>query len=151
MADRYVPRERFLDQAGQMAWAWWRYLSDLREVPLWRGQIGLTTQAASIAATSLLTRNVTQRGIFRVSYYTRVIRAATTSSELTITIAWTDGGVAQTRSGDLLNGNTTTTRQDGVWIIRADKNTAINYSTAYASVGATTMQYSLDLMVEQLV
>ena len=151
MASRYVPREPFLDRAGQLALAWWRYLSDLRTVPLRLTDVALATQGASIAATALHTVGAVQRGIYRLAYYQRVTRAATTSSELTTTFGWTDGGVAQTISGAVMNGNTTATQQTGTLLVRADKATTLTYATAYVSVGGTPMQYSLDITLEQLV
>lgn len=109
----------------------------------------LTAQAAAIATTPLAIGTVYE-GIWRVSVTVRVTRAATTSSEVRVTISWTEGGVAQSEQTTLLNGNLTSTREGRTFIIRADGSTPISYATSYASVGATTMQYSLDVVAEEL-
>lgn len=107
----------------------------------------LTAQTASIATTSLPLSVTT--GLWRVSWAARITRAATTSSSLTVTIGWTDT-VALTSSGAALTGNTTTTSQSGMLLIAADGNTPMTYATTYASAGATTMQYKLDIVVERV-
>ena len=106
------------------------------------GSVSLETQAASIGATAIETPALTQ-GLYQVSYAARVTRAATTSSSLTVTIAWTDGGVACTSSGAAMTGNTTATQQSGFLLIQVDDATTVRYSTTYANVGAQTMQYQL--------
>ena len=118
------------------------------------GSVELTAQAASIAATTIpttfpaLPNTRLLPGVYRVSYYTRVSRAASTSSELTISIRWVDGGVTLTQAGTLLNGNTTSTYQTSTFLLRVDTGTQISYLTTYASVGATSMQYRLNLKLE---
>ncbi len=106
------------------------------------GSVSLEDQAATLSATAIQTPVLT-RGLYQVSYTTRVPRAATTSSSLTMTLTWTDDGVTCTQSGAALTGNTTSTQQSGFLLIQADANSTVRYSTTYASVGATTMQYYL--------
>lgn len=113
------------------------------------GSVALTAQGAAIAATAVPTPTL-KTALYRVSYSTRITRAATTSSELTITIRWTSGGVACSQAGTLLNGNLTSTQQSGVLIVHADKDTTIRYEATYVSVGATSMAFRLDIRVEQL-
>ena len=105
------------------------------------------TQAASIAPTSLALGTLAP-GLYRVTWRFRVTRAATTSSSLLVTLGWTESGLSLTRSSPAKTGNTTTTEDTDSWLIRVDQATAVTYATTYASVGATTMQYEVELVVE---
>ena len=138
---------------GLLSDTWRRFLADrfqeLSDSPLRVGSVSLTAQAASISATDV-SDGANDTGLYRVSYYARISRAATTSSSLTVTIAWTDGGVACSQSGVAMTGNTTATQQNGTLFIQADGLAAVNYSTTYASVGATSMQYGLSVTLERL-
>lgn len=111
--------------------------------------VALTAQGAAIATTSINTGSLSA-GLYRVSYYARITRAATTSSSLTVTLRFTDGSVACAYSGAAITGNTTATFQSGSQVFHIDAASTISYETAYASVGATSMQYSLYIVVEQL-
>lgn len=111
--------------------------------------VALEGQNASIGATPAYTTQ--SAGYYRVSVYARVMTAAVTSSSLTVTIDWTDGGIAVTKSAAAITGNTTASEIDPfVFLIRADQATAINYSTTYASNGAGEMQYRLTVVVESV-
>ena len=137
-----------------MGFEWQRYLTEillqLEAAPV-RGcdPVNLATQAASIAATTLPIGDV-EPGIYRANYTARVTRAATTSSALTVTLAWTDRGVAQSAIVSYLDQNLTTQPEWGAVIMRVDADSAVTYATTYVSVGATPMQYSLDIVVEKL-
>ena len=98
----------------------------------------LTAQGASVSATALDT-GALDPGLYRITYSARVTRAATTSSSLTVTISW----------------NTTTTEQNGTVFVHNGTNTlvandVVKYATTYASSGATSMQYSLYVLAEQI-
>ena len=112
------------------------------------GVVTLTGQSAAISATPVPMPDLTA-GYYRLSYVARITRAATTSSSLTITMGWTET-VALTQAGTAMTGNTTTTVQTGSLFLRVDANAAMTYSTAYASVGGTSMQYRLDILVEAI-
>lgn len=111
------------------------------------GAVSLTAQGAAIALTAISTPTLTA-GLYRVDTYARITRAATVSSSLTVTVRWTDGGVAQSFTNTAITGNTTGTSQQRVFMVRADEGTTITYETAYASSGATSMQYGLDIRLE---
>lgn len=111
------------------------------------GGVDLTAQGAAISATAIPILTVTT-GLYRITHYLRITRAATTSSEATLTIAWTDGGVAMSNAFALVNGNTTATFQTGTLLIRADVSTEISYAITYASVGGTSMQFALYVRAE---
>jgi hypothetical protein len=88
--------------------------------------------------------------MWRLSYYVRITRPATTSSSLAVTIQWIDGGVTLSYAGSALTGNTTGTYQCATLVIRSDHATPMSYSTVYGSVGAITMQYAIDVIAEAL-
>lgn len=117
-----------------------------------------TTAVANIPATTLYA--VPSSGIYRLSYYVIVNRVATTSSTLPdLQLTWTDpdNSTVQTFGpfdSATPSANTLTTMYSGTAVISAKAGTNIQYqtgvTTVYASVGATTMQYSVHLKVEAL-
>lgn len=109
--------------------------------------VSLTGQNASISATDFSGGGTLGSGLYAVEWYFRVTTAATTSSSLQLTIAWTDGGVAQTESGAAETGNTTATHQSGRYMFRSDAASPITYATTYASNAAGEMVYSLYVML----
>jgi hypothetical protein len=126
---------------------WFRHLTGaIDDAPQHLNTVTLTTQAASIGATDM-SDGAIAAGLYRVTYYARITQAATTSSSLTVTLGWTDGGAGPGFSGAAMTGNTTTTVQSETFMLRTDARAAINYSTTYASVGATPMQYRLDIVL----
>ena len=137
---------------------WIRYLQSVVNVvnnaARQRALVSLTTQSAAISTTTIDTGTLDPGG-YRVSYSARISRAASTSSSLTVTLSWRDGDVAQSQSGAAMTGNSTTTQQNGTFLVHngtnaSSANDVIKYATAYASSGGTTMQYSLFVLVEQI-
>ena len=132
---------------------WIRYLQSVVDVVNLSSRklasVSRTAQGASVTATALDTGTL-DPGVYRVSYSTRITRAATTSSGVTVTIGWTDGAVAQSQSGAAVTGNTTATHQNDTWLVHIDASTNITYATTYASSGGTSMQYSLYVVAEQI-
>lgn len=110
----------------------------------------LTAQAASIASTPF-TIGTIAAGLYRLSWAMRITTAATVSSSLAIGFSWTETAVSLTHTDAAITGNTTTTIQSGMVMIRSDANAPIQYIFTYASVGATPMQFRADLLVERLV
>lgn len=119
------------------------------DTPEQLGRVSLTAQGATIAATPVPLPTITA-GRYRVSYFTRVTRAATTSSELIITIGWTTGVTAITRAGATLTGNTLATFDQSTLFLKVAANAALTYAAAYTSVGGTSMQFELEVIVEKL-
>lgn len=114
--------------------------------------VDLTAQAAAVAAVTLFTPSAT--GLYKIDFYLKVTRAATTSSTLGgLTITYTDGtdSVAQSivaqgqnqagATGTTNTGNATTSILTGSLNIWAISGTAVKYAIAYTSSGSTTMQY----------
>lgn len=134
---------------------WSDYFSDLQDTvdtvaKRAAEHVRSTGLAVAIATTPLNIADDVE-GLYRVSYQVRVSQPATTSSSFQVTITWTQDGVVQTETGTLQNGNLTTTREGRSLVIRADAATPISYAVAYASVGATAMQYEVDIHAELLV
>lgn len=129
-------------------------------VPYIVASANVVNQAAAVAATTIFTPSVAGR--YRITFYLKVTRAATTSSQLgAVTITYQDGAdsvaqsvvlSAQNQAGAQANsntGNSTTTVLSGSFNLFANA-TAIQYAIAYASVGATTMQYEYRVTLEAL-
>jgi len=145
-------RDDPLDDKKKLSPIWEKWFRTLRE---WVnetaprvGSVAVTGQAAAIGSTDIAASTL-RAGTYRISYYARITQAATTSSSLTVTIGWTDRGVACAYSGAAVTGNTTATTQSGSFIVVVDGGTAITYQTAYASVGGQVMTYALDIRVEE--
>lgn len=133
-------------------------------VPSELATVDSVTQSAAITATTIYTPAAT--GMFRLSVYLQVTRAASTSSILggatgvVITYTDGDGSVAQTDTVALRTTagaiavtsatNTTATNLNGDLIIYAKTGVAIQYAIGYTSVGGTTMQFAAHLKVEAL-
>lgn len=109
----------------------------------------LEAQNTSLSATPLEIGSVAS-GLYRITYYARITTPAVTSSSLTVTFSWTDGGVSPSVSGAAMTGNLTTTVQSGTQTVQIDDGTPITFATTYASNGAGQMQYSLRIAVERL-
>jgi len=110
-------------------------------------QVNLTAQSATIAATDFSGGSLNQ-GLYRLSYYTRITTAAGTSSSLTITLSWTESGVAMSSAGAAITGNTITTFQSGTILVFVDSAAPVRYSTTYVSVGAPSMVYRASFVIE---
>ena len=114
--------------------------------------VDLTTQAANIAATTLLA--TPSAGVYRVSAYIIVTQVATTSSTMpSVVITWTDkdNTTAQTLTLTATStGNALTTFAQAMAVLDATSGSNIQYSTTgYVSSGATPMQYALHLRIEK--
>lgn len=127
-------------------------------------QVNLVTQSAAKTATTIFTPATT--GMYRISIYLQVTRAASTSSVLggtsgvVITYNDGDGNVAQSDTIALMSAagtivttsatNTTATNLAGTIPIYARTGVAIKYAIDYTSVGTTAMQYSAHIVTERV-
>lgn len=111
--------------------------------------VALANQSAAIATTAFPLPAL-QPGLYRVSWFLRIVQAATVSSSVAVTFGGTDAAVAYPQSGPAETGNTVSTVQSGEKLMRCDQATALTYATAYATVGATPMKYDLEIVVEKL-
>jgi hypothetical protein len=154
LANTMPLRDRVTDgRLGTVTRAWFEWLLSvatlLRNVPESVAVMRRSLLQASVAATDLdIGSNLA--GLYRVTWHARITRAATTSSSLTVILRWTHGGIAQSKTFAAITGNTTSTTDTGTALISVDVGTPIRYETTYASVGATPMQHSLDIVVERV-
>lgn len=137
-----------------MSKAWLVWLLNSLLPPVERGaqilkSIALTSQTASIGTTPM-PLGVLASGTYRISTYARVTVAAGTSSSLSVTLRWTDSGVACTSTGASMAGNTIATTLSENRLITIDAASAISYATTYASNAAAAMTYKLLFVVEFL-
>lgn len=114
---------------------------------------GKTAQSANINSPTLYA--VPASGMYRVSVFVVLSRAATTSSVLPgLSVSYTEAttGVAvQDIVTQTANTNTLGLHMGGSVIISAQQGSNIGYTTSnYASSGATSMQYSVSLKIEFL-
>ena len=119
------------------------------DTPEQLGSVSLSGQSADISATPVPMPELTA-GRYRVSYYTRITTVAGTSSELIITIGWTDVAQAMTSSGATLSGNLVTTFEQRTLFLDVAANASITYAAAYTSDPVTVMKFKLEIVVEKL-
>jgi hypothetical protein len=145
--DREDPNEGILTDP----WArWFDQLNLLLEsTPSRIKTFQITNQGASIPPTDL-SGGTLSGGLYRVSYYARITQAASTSSTLTVTIDWIDGGITPSYSGAAITGNTVFTNQSGTLLIKVDDLSPIRGSTTYGSVGGTPMLYAISVTLEEI-
>lgn len=149
---RMPVREPLTDDNGLIQRAWRLFLRNQNDTLSYAsvnaGSVSKTVQQASISATPV--PMTVSAGFYRVSVYARRTQAATTSSSLQVDIGFTESGTSLTVTTGADATNTTTKVVTGSWVLRVDQTTTITYATTYASVGATPMQYRLDVVVEQV-
>ncbi len=149
---RMPVREPVTDENGLVQRAWRLFLRNQNDTLSYAsvnaGSVSLALQQASITATPV--PMTVASGFYRVSVYARRTRAATTSSDLKVDIGFTESGASLTVTTGTDSTNMTSKVVTGSWVLRVDQTTTITYATTYASVGATPMQYRLDVVVEQV-
>ena len=111
--------------------------------------VSVAQQSASIGATDMSNGSLSA-GLYLIQYYARITQAATTSSSLEVVFDWTDGGVTPVYTGAAMTGNTTSTFQSGSLMVEVDALSPIRYSTIYASVGGTVMEYKLVVVLSEV-
>ena len=146
-------RDALVMQRGVVTPAWRDWLTRvwqrLNAVPVVTLRARQTAQDAAISPAAVLV-TLPETGLYRATWYARVSRAATVSSSLQFTLGWTDGGVACTQVGAALTGNTTATHESASVTFLADKGTDVTLAAAYASSGATAMQFDYAVALEQV-
>lgn len=140
-----------VEEDRTMSWFWVQFFVSQQQQIQDAAAIIIDTQVAGTAAIAATALNVgTSSGLYRMSLYARITRAATTNSSLTPTFRWTEGGVALSKTYTAVTGNTTATYLVDTFPFRIDASSPVTYETAYASTGATSMTYSLEMSVERL-
>lgn len=110
--------------------------------------VQLTGQHATIVTTAAFT--TLTAGRYRISYYLRKTAADGVSSSLTVTLGWTESGIALSESGAALATDTTAAQQSGEKVVDVDAAVDITYAVLYASNTPNQMVYRLTINVEQL-
>ncbi len=114
------------------------------------GVANRTAQGANVAATTLFAVGASGAGVYRVSVYIVISRAATTSSTLPDSrITYTDQDSNATITVNATpadTGNTTSIFQQFTLVVNAKASTNIQYDigqvTGFASLGGTSMQFA---------
>src|SRR4051812_43985035 len=109
----------------------------------------LTNQNQSLGVSSLATGKLAA-GTYRVTYYARKTFADGVASSLTVTLGWTENGLALSLSGAPMVADTVSSPQNGSITVTIDGNSALTYSTAYASTTPNRMRYKVEFTVEAL-
>jgi hypothetical protein len=128
------------------------------KIPTEYANINRTNQSSNLALSAIYAVPSTGAGLYRITVFMVVSRAATTSSTLPDSqIQFTDRDSNATITVNLTpgdSGNTTSTFQQATFVVNAKASTNINYGyglvTGYASTGATSMQFAYRAIVEYL-
>jgi hypothetical protein len=147
-------KDRIVDKAGFATNPWIDTLTAMLQAvdaspSRLEDPVTLEDQSASVGVTPV-PLGALASGLYRVSVFARVTRAATTSSSLSVSIGFTDGGVSCALATTAVTGNTTATVSTATYLVSIDQGTPITYATTYASVGGTTMQYKLVVVIERI-
>ncbi len=111
--------------------------------------VTLTGQHASLGATAFNIKSVTA-GLYRMGWTARVTTAASVSSSLTVSVAYTRLGISCTQTSAAMVGNSTSLPVSGEFILHSDGASPILFSTTYASSGSPAMSYELDAFCENV-
>jgi hypothetical protein len=112
-------------------------------------RINLTNQNASIPVTVFPTPAL-RGGLVRVSWYLRLTATDPVSSSVSVTIGFTESGLALTVTSTPVTGNTVTSLQTGSALVMTDQASSVTYRTTYVSNTAGTMKYRFAAVVEQV-
>lgn len=140
---------------GLITEEWQKYFRSQNQVtaagPLRLNTITSATVNDAIGVTPITTGPIVT-GMYRITAYATVMTVATTSSNLSATVFFTDNSVSKSAtifSG--MNGNLTTTNASGTYTFRSDGGAnPVSYSTTYASNGANEMAYQIVVILETL-
>jgi hypothetical protein len=146
-------QDRVLDERGRFRTVWVIWLQQLlenqnRAAMQVVGPVILEDVTGALAVTPFLTPAL-RGGLYRVSYYVRIVNPAGTSSSVAVSVGWTDKGVPCQASGAAVTGNTITSTGTGTFLLSADASTPVTYSTTYSSTPAG-MRYRLALWLEEV-
>lgn len=130
---------------------WQRWLSSLvvavNACPSIIGSVGVSSATAAVVTTAIPAPAISA-GLYRLTYATRKTVVGATSI-VTVTLGWTDAGVACTKTFAAFTTNAVNVTDSGTWMINADANTTITYAIAYGSTG-TALTYDFELTLEAM-
>lgn len=130
----------------------WREISDrLDDSPV---RIGTPVQLPGTQNASILSTPLGQAlaaGLYRVSWYARIVTPDAVSSSLQIVIGWTESSIALSLQGAAITGNLVTSVQSGIApLLQIDNGSPITYGTVYASNTPGAMKYLLTVALERV-
>jgi hypothetical protein len=108
--------------------------------------VRLTDREASIAATDMSGGSLSA-GLYELKYYVQVVRAGGVSSSIAVSFSWLNEGTVQNHAGPADTGNALDTWVGESIMVQIDGNSPVTYATTYASVGAPTMLYDIDVVL----
>jgi len=113
------------------------------------GVYKVTAKGAAITSSDVFT--AVAQGLYEVTYYHVISRAATSSSDTQLTFTWSDvSGVTQTVNATDLSNNTLGAYTQGKIVFQLESGSKLTLATTFTSSGATAMQYSLFVTVQKL-
>lgn len=144
-----------VDKNRRITSRWYEWLIDAVVARVNQGAqllatVSLANQTAAVTVTSFAVGTLSA-GLYRLTWYLRIMTPDGVSSSVTVSLGYTDGAVPITLSGVPVTGDTTTTVQSLSTLIHVDQAAPITYRTTYASNTPNKMAYRLDLIVEQIV
>lgn len=147
-------REALVGENGMVSDRWRIYFRDLdlaqaASQTVVVSPVSLVGQVASIVATPIPTGALAQ-GLYEVKTFMRITTPGGVTSDLTVRIGFTNGGVACSIPGALLASNTTASVQSNSWPIVIDASSPITYSTVRNSNPAGDMVYTLTVSLTQI-
>lgn len=107
--------------------------------------IELSAQSGDIAATDISSGDLAA-GMYRLWYYLS-ITAAGALGTLTLTLDWTEDGIARTFTSTALDETNTSKHTEGALLIRIDGASPVRYATAGATFG---VGYTLTVQLESV-
>jgi len=126
----------------------WQSLIDSFQLSSTVADVQKLAQTAAIATAAAFTTETA--AFYRISYYMRKTVADGVSSRLTVTVGWTESGIALSEPAADLNTDTVLAQQSGSKTIWADAATDITFAVGYASNTPNKMTYRINVVVEQL-
>jgi hypothetical protein len=126
----------------------WQELVDRAGLSATVASFSALTKTAAYPATNIYT--TTTAAMHRVSYGLLRTVDDTVASSLTVTIAWTQNGVARSHAFDALTELVAVNTQSQSFPFYADANTPVTIAVAYASTTPNKATYDLRGSVEQL-
>ncbi len=125
----------------------WQSLIDGFQLSATVADVQKLAQTAAIVTTAAFTTKAA--AAYRISYYLRKTVADGVASSATVTLGWTETGVALTLVGSALATDTVLAVQSGSAVVWADAASDLTYAVAYTSNTPAKMTYRLDVTVEQ--
>lgn len=147
-------QDRLTDANGRITLPWLEFLTaqgaSINQSAARVTTVRLANRTASIGTTPIPSPSLSA-GLYRVSVYARITRAASVSSSLIVTVGWTELGLSLLDPWPAVTGNTVTSvLTSPPKVVQIDGATPVSYATTYVSVGGTTMEYELMIVLERI-